>query len=66
MDAARPDSHLFAVRLWPAAGPEDGTGWRGQVTHVLSGETRHFREWAELVDRLAAMVEQIDALQEGD
>ena len=26
--------------------------WRGQVTHVLSGEVRYFREWLELADFL--------------
>lgn len=53
MNAARPDSHLFTVRLWPEAGPGAGTGWRGRVTHVLSGETRYFRDWPALVAFLA-------------
>ncbi|GEM_PF-1925095 len=51
MNAARPDSHLFTVRLWPEPGA--GAGWRGQATHVLSGETRHFRAWAALLAFLA-------------
>ena len=28
--------------------------WRGQVTHVLSGETRYFREWSRLLEVLSS------------
>lgn len=51
-------SHLFTVRLWredPGGGLVE---WRGQAMHVLSGEARWFREWAEMVDDLAAMAWQ--------
>lgn len=37
-------SHLFTVRLWPEPAAGGETKWRGQVTHVLSGETRYFME----------------------
>lgn len=30
---------------------------RGQVRHVLSGETRYFREWAALLKYLAAKLD---------
>jgi hypothetical protein len=50
-------SHLFTVRLWTWPEADDQTEWRGKVTHVLSGETRYFREWREL------MVFLCDALQ---
>lgn len=44
----QPRSALFTVRLWV----EDlGAGQhevRMQVKHVLSGETRYFRQWAEV------------------
>lgn len=46
-------SQLFTVRLWPEPAAEGETRWRGQVTHVLSGETRFFREWQALLDFLA-------------
>ena len=59
-------SHLFTVRLWPHDLGDGRIEWRGKVQHVLSGETRYFRDWAELVERLAAIVEQMDGLQEGD
>ncbi len=47
------DSHLFTVRLWPDPRAGGGASWRGRVTHVLSGETRHFREWPALLDFLS-------------
>ncbi len=47
-------SHLFTVRLWPDTGAGGGTGWRGRATHVLSGETQHFRDWPALLDFLSA------------
>lgn len=53
-------SHLFTVRLWPHDVGDGQIEWRGKVQHVLSGETRYFRAWAELVERLAAMVEGQD------
>ncbi|MCA9872514.1 MAG: hypothetical protein H6659_01550 [Ardenticatenaceae bacterium] len=40
----------FIVKIWteePAAGTERKI-WRGQVTHVLSGEQRDFRTLAEI------------------
>lgn len=49
-----PPSELFTVRLWRQ---EVGAGqieWRGRVTHVLSGEMRHFREWSALMEFLSA------------
>ena len=44
----RAASHLFTVRLWHADLGNDQVEWRGQVTHVLSGESHYFREWLEL------------------
>lgn len=52
----RAASHLFTVRLWSEDLGDDQVEWRGQVTHVLSGEAHYFREWQELDARLLAMV----------
>lgn len=54
----RAASHLFTVRLWSEDLDDDQVEWRGQVTHVLSGETHYFREWQELDAHLVAMVGQ--------
>lgn len=51
-------SHLFTVRLWCEDLGDGQIEWRGQVTHVLSGEAHYFREWAELEAHLLAMVRQ--------
>ena len=44
-----PRSQLFTVRVWREELGEGRSEWRGQVQHVLSGETRHFRDWQTLV-----------------
>ena len=57
MDAGRQHhSHLFTVRLWLENLGDGRTEWRGQVQHVLSGETRSFREWPALITLLVAML----------
>ncbi len=60
MDAHDSDSHLFTVRLWPAPAAEAGGGWHGRVTHVLSGETRYFRDWPALIAFLSAALTEIE------
>lgn len=60
-------THLFTVRLWAEELDYGKAEWRGKVTHVLSGETRYFREWADgdnlsvlsFLDYAAWMQEQI-------
>lgn len=49
-------SHLFVVRLWTEGAGDDKAGWRGQVRHVLSGETRYFRDWPTLVNHMREML----------
>jgi len=42
-------SHLFTVRVWREELGNGHSEWRGKVQHVLSGETRYFRKWADLI-----------------
>ena len=57
MDAGRQQhSHLFTVRLWMEDLGDGRAEWRGQVQHVLSGETHYFREWPTLLALLRAML----------
>ena len=42
-------SELFTVRLWREDQGEGRVEWRGKVQHVLSGETRYFRDWQVLL-----------------
>lgn len=51
-------SQLFTVRLWPHDLGDGQIEWRGKVQHVLSGETRYFRQWGDLVEWLAAIVDR--------
>ena len=42
-------SELFTVRVWRKDLVGGCVGWRGKVQHVLSGETRYFRDWQVLL-----------------
>lgn len=54
----RPHSHLFTVRLWDEEIGDGQTVWRGKVQHVLTGETRPFRNWIALTEVIRAMLPQ--------
>jgi hypothetical protein len=43
-------SHLFTVRVWREELEEGHFEWRGKVQHALSGETRYFRRWQDLIE----------------
>jgi hypothetical protein len=47
---------LFTVRVWREDLGEGRTEWRGKVQHVLSGDTRYFRDWALLIVALQEML----------
>jgi hypothetical protein len=49
-------SHLFTLRVWLEELGDGRAEWRGQLQHVLSGETRYFREWPTLLALLLAML----------
>jgi hypothetical protein len=49
-------SHLFTVRLWLEDLGDGRAEWRGQLQHVLSGETHYFRQWETLLALLRAML----------
>jgi hypothetical protein len=55
-------SQLFTVRLWAEEVSAGHAEWRGQVTHVLSGKARYFREWPTLI----AFLEQVAREDRGD
>lgn len=42
-------SQLFTIRVWTEPLGHSQSELRGEVRHVLSGETRYFREWAALI-----------------
>ena len=43
-----PSSHLFTMRLWIESVGGGKREVRYQVKHILSGETRYFRDWYAL------------------
>ena len=55
----KPHSQLFTVRLWSEDIGQGQIEWRGEVRHVLSGETTYFRDWS----MLAAQLQQLYKLQ---
>lgn len=52
-----PPSALFTVRLWQEMIGTEPEAVCIQVKHVLSGETRYFREWAQLTNYLEGKVQ---------
>jgi len=53
-------SQLFTVRVWKESVQDGSPQVRVQVKHVLSGATRTFREWSQVV---AFIVERMQARQ---
>ena len=42
-------SDLFTLRIWVEALEDNQREWRGQVEHVISGDTQYFRHWSTLI-----------------
>nr|HRJ42891.1 hypothetical protein [Caldilineaceae bacterium] len=42
-------SHLFLARIWKESRSGEASALRVQIRHVLSGETRYFRRWRDVV-----------------
>ena len=59
-------SYLFSVRLWREGRDDSNAELRGEVRHVLSGETRYFREWKALTTYLADKVNELEGMQPRD
>ncbi len=51
-------SHLFVVRVWIKRPADALLEYRGRIQHVLSGETRHFKDWPTMVDFLETEMAQ--------
>ena len=51
------ESHLFTVRTWWEDNGEQQREMRMQVRHVLTGETRYFRDAQTLLAYFAAKLE---------
>ena len=55
-DQTHQRTHLFTLRLWAEALGDGQIEWRGKVQHVLSGQTRYFRDWEALIAYLQDML----------
>jgi hypothetical protein len=55
-DTVPPASCLFTLRVWRAEAADGGADWRGQLQHVLSGESRYFQGWPALVACVCALL----------
>ena len=53
-------SHLFTVKVWREPQGEGHTEIRYQAQHVLSGETRMFRDGARLIAFLQTKLEELE------
>jgi hypothetical protein len=55
-----PQSHLFTVRLWIETLGHGQEEVRMQVRHVLSGETRYFRDGSLLLAYLLTKLQEVE------
>lgn len=57
LSIAHPSSTLFTVRLWREMLDTEPGALCMQVKHVLSGETRYFRDWSQVAAYLEDKVQ---------
>jgi hypothetical protein len=51
MDTCEPKAHSFIVKIWLEEGDEaEKLFWRGQITHVPSGERRQLKVLSDVTD----------------
>jgi hypothetical protein len=61
METIQPNTHSFVVKVWSE---ETGAAlpavvWRGQITHVPSGEQRSFHELNEIAAFVGPYLQQL-------
>jgi hypothetical protein len=62
MESIQPNTHSFVVKVWSeATGASPAVVWRGQITHVPSGEQRSIHELSEIGVFLSPYLEQLGA-----
>lgn len=54
------NTHLFTLRLWIEILNDDQDEVRMQVKHVLSGETRYFRDGCLLLTYLLTKIREVE------
>lgn len=58
MNERQPDlSHLFTLRVWIEDLGENKSELRGRIQHVLTGQSRYFRDWSSVRDFLLALLD---------
>ena len=63
-DDAWSRSQLFTVRVWYEGVDADGWEVRVQARHILTGETRYFRDWPALIAYLTGKLESLHRPQD--
>jgi hypothetical protein len=55
--------HSFIIKIRMMDGDVEAgkLSWYGRITHVPSGEYRHFRELIEIIDFIGAIIDQAGA-----
>lgn len=57
MRMSPPPSQLFVARIWKEVRTEEDSAVRVQIRHVLSGETRYFIRWCDVVRFVMQLME---------
>jgi len=58
-DGAVIRTHSFIVKIWLEGSEKNGSGlhWRGNITHVPSGERRYLKGWGDIFSFIAPYLE---------
>ncbi len=66
LDQPHPRTYLFTLRLWIEPVGDNQGEVRIQVQHLLSGETRYFRAWSDVVAFLLTKLRALNAANRGE
>ena len=54
MDLAERTRHVFVLKVWGEETSQEGeVHWRGQISHVLTGDARHVTDLQGITDFIA-------------
>jgi hypothetical protein len=60
MESIEPNTHSFIVKIWlvELRGEGERTTWRGQITHVPSGQRHYFTDLDEITTCVTPYLDQ--------
>jgi hypothetical protein len=65
-DRSSTQTQLFTLRVWMETVADERREFRGALTHVLSGETYHFRDWQALTQLIESHLATTQIVEIGE